>query len=258
MRFKKDSELVSIREIPARENKSDSSDNDILLDDSSTDEESETSVSDTSSDEDSDEEDARSMVDKISRLVLRHTRGDKRGRPVNNNGARTIPPRPPRLRRPRPAPHRALQKFTLAKSQGKAINTQLANDATKSKTVTGSANSYGRLTQLRRAQSCSSDQREKLKRRPPSPSNQIRSSSAKAALSLNTRPSNSIAADTSLSLATCLTNDRYTLGEKSYTNSGQERTKLYAWQVANGAPLVTTPGISPLYAEQVTVTKLKN
>lgn len=47
-------------------------------------------------------------------------------------------------------------------------------------------------------------------------------------------------------------NERYSW----MTSSGQERTKLYAWQVANGAPLVTTPSIAPMYSEQVSVTKL--
>lgn len=53
-------------------------------------------------------------------------------------------------------------------------------------------------------------------------------------------------------------NDRYNRvgSSSSISNSGEERTKFYAWQVANGAPLITTPGIAPLYSEHVTLTKL--
>lgn len=51
-------------------------------------------------------------------------------------------------------------------------------------------------------------------------------------------------------------NDRYSRVGDTITNSGEERSKFYAWQVANGAPLMTTPGIAPLYSEHVTLTKL--
>ena len=249
--FKKDSELVSIREIPARENRSDSSDNDDV-EDSSSDSETEDSSSATSSDNEDDDKTNGNIVDQISKLVLKHT-GVRTAKPVLPT--RSIPPRPPRLRRPR-VPHAHLKKKDKVAQSKNQTKPKGNNENTRQSYMTVPTVSVGRLTQFRRPQSSVADQQEKVKRRPTSPTAQ-RSRSAMPSLTFTTRSPNASSV-TSIYGSLASVNDRYNTSDNSNTNSGQERTKFYAWQVANGAPLVTTPGISPLYNEQVTVTKLKN
>ncbi|XP_067952226.1 uncharacterized protein [Watersipora subatra] len=238
--FKKD--LVSIREIPARENCSDSSDELSLS--SSSEDSDDSSDSDCSSDVEVGS--GGNLVDQISKLVLRHTQ-NKSVKPMQN--LRSIPSRPPRLRRPRAsATHqRKTEKITQHRNQP-SHNYHDSRTSSAALTALPSV-SAARLSQAHRPQSCTSDQMQKLKRRVHSPS-VPRSTSAKPSLSLTNRSCLTGGSPTIYSM------DK-TLADPSNTNSGQERTKLYAWQVANGAPLVTTPGISPLYSEQVTLTRLK-
>lgn len=245
--FKKASELVSIREISPRPNRTpESTDNGALSSsDSSSDSDSDCSTStDTSSDDDEVD-----FANKISKLVLRHTRSmDKSNKSAKTRGAsRVIPPRPVRLRRPLPQPNNR-RKLPLRNS-----NNNVSNEAQKSKSLsqlslTNNSHSIPRIAH--RAQS-STDIRDKTKIRPSSP----RSKSA-TSLTLTSRLA---AAGSTMygSLTTVSQNDRNShQANKNNTNSGQERTKFYAWQIANGAPLVTTPGIAPLYSEQTTLTKL--
>lgn len=247
--FKKDSELVTIREIPARDNRSDSSDNGASSD-SSTEDDSDDS-SDVDSSNDDDVTNGGDIVDQISKLVLRHTR-DKPVKPLNF--VRSIPPRPPRLRRPRVAAANKKIEKPQSKNQTRTLNNQNSSESARSQSASLlPAPSFGRLTQVRRPQSCATSQRAKVKRE--SPVHQ-RSTSAKPSLTLTTRTINGHGMSPMYGSLPS-TNDRHHVTDGSNTNSGQERTKYYAWQVANGAPLVTTPGIAPLCAEQVTVTKLK-
>ena len=263
--FRKDSELVSIREISPRPNRSDSSDN--CCDSSSSDSESSDSESSSSEGESSDDDDDDSnFINKVSKLVLRHTR-DKPAKTADGViPTRPIPPRPPRLRRPRasrpPATKKPSEKLTSPSSPLPSKGD--VSKPNKPATLSTTTRKYGRSLILRRPQSCT-EPRDRLKQRPPSPV-LTRVSSARASLSMSSgsRPTQDetiirrrIVSASSAMMRVAPQNDRYaSLDSNNNTNSGQERTKFYAWQVANGAPLVTTPGIAPMYSEQVTLTRL--
>lgn len=262
--FRKDSELVSIREISPRPNRSDSSDN--CCDTSSSDSDSSDSDS-SSSEEDSneDDDDDSNLVNKVAKIVLKHTRGNSEKSTKGVIITRPILPRPPRLRRPRaskPPAKRPPDKPTNPASP--VPNKSETLKPSKPSTLTATGRKYGRSLIMRRPQSCT-ENRERLKQRPPSPI-LTRASSARASLSLsstNRAPQEEgsirrrIASASSAMMRVTPQSERYaSLDTYNNTNSGQERTKFYAWQVANGAPLVTTPGIAPMYSEQVTLTRL--
>lgn len=260
--FRKDSELVSIREISPRPNRSDSEDNCEGADSSS---DSDSSDSDSSSsDEDSDEDDDDdnvSLEDKMSKLVLKHTRDKYRKKQkAPDIPTRTIPPRPPRLRRPRPTKP-ITAKRVADKLPSLSQQTAKPDPARSRQQLSTTSRKFGRLLQPRRPQSCT-ETRDRLKQRPPSPVT-VRASSATArpSLSLTSRSGDDDSinrrASSSSMYRVAPQNDRYASLDGLYNrNSGQERTKFYAWQVANGAPLVTTPGIAPMYTEQVSLMRL--
>lgn len=263
--FRKDCELVSIREISPRRNKSDSSDNGEASGSSSegdsSDSDSSSSECDSSEEEgDDDDDDNANLMKKMSKLVLKHTRSKPQKKDVL---PRTIPARPPRLRRPRP-PKAATVKCVPEKFIVTSSVSQNKNELAKPKPPTSLATrKFGRILHHRRPRSCT-DTRDILKQRPSSPVIN-RASSAKPSLSLTSRSHSSdnmirrgsISNYSSQFYRVPPQSERYNaVDSNNNMNSGQERTKFYAWQVANGAPLITTPGIAPMYTEQVTLTRL--
>lgn len=234
--FKRESELVSIRLISPRPNRSDSSDNELSSESSEED--------DSDSDESSDSELVDHLVTNASKMMLQHT---KRKVKVTSQVSKPATLRVQQLRRPRLVPP-TQQKLNVSNSPGKS---QSISEAPKVKLTMQNINHRGmnRLTSLRRAQSCNVDPRNRAKE-----ANNPRATSAAASLSLSNRKLTTASASSMYSIPP--QNERYSQIESLHANSGQERTKFYAWQVANGAPLVTTPGITPLCAEHVTLTKL--
>lgn len=253
--FVSDAHLVSVREIPARPSSSIS----YSTESSAESEESDVSSSDVSESSDSDDSD---------------TNVDTKQSNVNNNNSKTKLHNTPKGKsKKKSTPKPKVKQPPNLQPRTRRLSTPIANPL-RHRTLGQDKKENSKEPTFSIAPSYRYNPENPTRRRPLSSSG-IRTSQQPSSSSRSpSRPSSAVPL-INLRLVSCRASETYTqkhpkpasprkalreaIGRykvSNMPNSGQERTKLYAWQVANGAPLVTTPGITPFCSEQTTITKL--
>lgn len=265
--FVSDEHLVSIREIPARPSSSRSYSTESSVDDSedSNSTSSESSDSSSSSDTDDEDSDAETNV-KFSKLSVTSSKQLLKMKASNTTASKSKKKFVCKSRIKQNASYqlkaRRLRTSSVSTPKHKALGHD-RNGSIREQAASGvtSAHKSSIDTSVRRPVSCSglrtSHQPYRVLSRPSSAVPLINLSLVRCRTSDNSSTK-------SLSPRKTLRNSNGQVASQNvrparmnnFPNSGQERTKLYAWQVANGAPLVTTPGITPFCSEQTTITKL--
>jgi len=239
-----DANLVSVRLIPARPRPLFETDSESGTSESSAEEEEDEEESTESSD--SSEED---VAEKMSKLVITRSKRSMAPRRPAKPHVTTMPTHPSKIKRNTNRQKRKQTGITAMQNTIAAKTEDIREQWVKRRTGLMSTKKFGRAVQRRPN---SGDRDRGL---PTNPS-LIRYTAS--APTIRTSPG-----DDSRLLRLRKGMDFYHIAPRNdvfrlQRTSGQERTKEYAWEIANGAPLVTTPSIAPLYGtgEALTVTTL--